>query len=167
MKKKIFIVAILALVIAASGCTSDQAPPANKTYSANSLSFTYPGIWEELDKTGYQSVLGNKGEIMVVVGDGASSGFGIAKLNSTKNTTLNDLVADYNSTLKDNGTKYVSGKSVIVAGVKGYEMTVTASGNYVTVILFIKNSIGYLVVFESSDSDQQVLDGIMKSLKIP
>ncbi len=166
MKKLIFILVILALVIAVSGCTNNQAPPANKTYSANGLSFTYPGIWEELDKTTYQNVLGDKGEIGVVVGDGASSGFGIAKLNSTKNTTLNDLVADYNSSLKNNGTKYVSGKSISVAGVKGYEMTVTASENYVTIILFIKNDIDYLAVFESSDSNQQRLDWIINSLKI-
>ncbi len=53
MKKKIFILVILALVIVVSGCTSNQAPSANKIYSAKGLSFTYPEIWEELDKTAY------------------------------------------------------------------------------------------------------------------
>jgi hypothetical protein len=168
MKKWIFILTVLALIIAVSGCTTSQPAPANKTYSANGLSFIYPGTWSELDKTAYQSALDDKGEMLAMVGDGSNSAFGIVKLNKLKNqtdVTLNELVAYYNSTLKNNGTEYVSEGFVTVDRVKGYEITVKASENYLVGVLFIKNSIGYLAVFESSDNDQEMFNKIISSVK--
>lgn len=169
MKKWILVLAILAIVVTVSGCTNNQTAPANKTYSANGLSFIYPGSWSELDKTAYQSALDGKGELLAVVGDGSNSAFGIARLSKMKNqtnVTLNNLVAYHNSTLKNNGTEYVSEEPVTVDGAKGYEITVKASGNYFSSVLFIKNSTGYLAVFESLDNDQQTLDQILSSLKV-
>ena len=168
MKKWILTLAILALIVTISGCTSNQTTPANKTYSASGLSFSYPGDWSELDKTAYQSVLDGKSELLAVVGDGSNSTFGIAqlKMKNQKYVSLNDLVANYNSTLKNNGTKYVSEGPVTVDGVKGYNITVKASGNYFSSVLFIKNSTGYLAAFESSDNDQLTFNQIIGSLKI-
>ena len=169
MKKWIFILIILALIIAVSGCTTNQSSPVNKTYSLNGLSFIYPGDWSELDKTIYQSALDDKGELLAVVGDGSNSAFGIARINNVKNqtnVTLNNLVVYYNSTLKNNGTEYVSEGSVTVDGIKGYEITVKASKNYLSSVLFIKNGTGYLAVFESSDNDQQMFNQIISSLKV-
>ena len=168
MKKWIFILVIIALVIAVSGCTNSQQAPDNKTYSLNGLSFVYPGYWSELDKTAYQSALDDKGELLVVLGDGSST-FGIARLNKVKNqtnVTLKDLIMYYNATLNANGTKYVSEGPVTVDGVKGYKMTVKASENYLSGVLFIKNSTGYLAVFESSDGDQKTFNQVLNSLKI-
>jgi hypothetical protein len=168
MKKWIFILTILALIVAVSGCTSSQQAPANKTYSINGLSFIYPGYWSELDKTTYQSVLDDKGELLAVVGDG-STVFGIVRLNKMKNqtnVTLDKLVMYYNSTLKNNGTEYVSEGPVIVDGTKGYDITVKSSGSYFSVVLFIKNNTDYLAVFESSDNDQQTFNQIISSLKV-
>ncbi len=168
MKKWIFILAILALVIAVSGCTNTDSAPANKTYSANGLSFIYPGYWSELDKTAYQSVLEDKGELLTVMGDGSST-FGIARLNKMKNqtnNTLDSLIGYYNATLNANGTEYVSEGHVTVDGVSGYKMTVKASENYLSGVLFIKSSTAYLVVFESSDNNQKTLNQILNSLKI-
>ena len=169
MKKWILIMVVLVMVVIISGCTTNQTQPANNTYSANGLSFIYPGNWEEMDKTTYQSILGDKGELLVLVGDGAVDAFGIAKLNSIagQNATLSDLVMNYNSTLKSNGTEYVSEKYMTVDGVKGYEITVKGSENYFSSVLFIKNNTSYLVVFESSDNDQQTFDWIINSLKMP
>jgi len=168
MKKWMFVLAILALVIAVSGCTTSQQAPANKTYSVNGLSFVYPGTWIELDKTAYQSALDDKGEILAVVGDGSTM-FGVARLNKIKNqtdVTLNSLILYYNATLNANGTKYVSEGPVTVDGVKGYKMTVKASENYLSGALFIKNSTSYLAVFESSKNDQKTFNHILNSLKV-
>ena len=168
MKKWIFILVIIALVIAVSGCTNSQQAPDNKTYSLNGLSFVYPGYWSELDKTAYQSALDDKGELLVVLGDGSST-FDIARLNKVKNqtnVTLKDLIMYYNATLNANGTKYVSEGPVTVDGVKGYKMTVKASENYLSGVLFIKNSTGYLAVFESADGDQKTFNQVLNSLKI-
>jgi hypothetical protein len=169
MKKWIFVLAVLALIIAVSGCTTSQQVPANKTYSVSGLSFIYSGTWSDLDKTAYQSVLNDKGEILAVVGDG-STVFGVARLNKIKNQTditLNSLILYYNATLNANGTKYVSEGPVTVDGVKGYKMTVKASENYLSGVLFIKNHTAYLAVFESSDNDQKIFNQILNSLKIP
>jgi hypothetical protein len=169
MKKWIFIVTILALVIAVSGCTNSQQALDNKTYSLNGLSFVYPGSWSGLDKTAYQSAWDGKGELLVVLGDGSST-FGIAKLNKVKNqtnVTLNGLILYYNATLNANGTKYVSEGPVTVDGVKGYKMTVKASENYLSGVLFVKNSTGYLAVFESADNDQKTFNQVLNSLKVP
>ena len=168
MKKWIFVLVILALIIAVSGCTTSQQASINKTYSVNGLSFTYPGTWSELDKTAYQSVLDDKGEILTVVGDGSTM-FGVARLNKIKNQTditLNSLILYYNATLNVNGTKYVSEGLVAVNGVKGYKITVKASENYLSGVLFIKNSTAYLAVFESSDNDQKTFNQILNSLKV-
>ncbi len=168
MKKWIFILTVLALIISVSGCTTSQQAPANKTYSENGLSFIYPGTWSELDKTAYQSALDDKGEILAAVGDGSTI-FGVARLNKIKNqtdVTLNSLVIYYNATLNVNGTKYVSEGPVTVDGVKGYEITVKASENYLSGVLFIKNRTTYLAVFESSDNNQKTLNQILNSLKV-
>ena len=51
MKKYAFVIAILALVIFASGCTTNQNQTSNqftvptKTYSANGIFFNYPDSW--------------------------------------------------------------------------------------------------------------------------
>ena len=165
MKKWIFILLSLALIISISGCTTSQAPPVNKTYSANGLSFVYPGNWSELDKTTYQSALGNKGELLAVVGDGSNYTFGVARLNRVeKDVSLGSIVKYYNSTL--NGTEYVSGGSAVVNGVGGYEITVKASEKYLSGLLFLKNSTTYLAVFESSDNDQKLFNRILTTLKV-
>jgi len=169
MKKWISMLAILIMVVTISGCTTNQTQPANKTYSASGLSFTYPENWEELDKTSYQSVLGNKGELMVLVGDGAGNAFGIAKLRNigSQKPTLNYLVMNYNSTLKSNGTEYVSERYLTVDSANGYEITVKSSSNYYSALVFVKNDTGYLAVFQSTGNDQQTFDNIISSLKVP
>lgn len=168
MKKWIFMLLVLALIIAVSGCTTNQPVPANKTYSVNGLSFICPGDWSELDKTAYQSALNDKGELLAVVGDGSTI-FGVVRLNKIKNqtdVTLDSLVIYYNATLNANGTKYVSEGPVTVDGVKGYEITVKALENYLSGVFFIKNGTNYLIAFESSDNDQKTLDQIISSLKV-
>ena len=95
MRKWISIIIVLAVIVLISGCASKQSLDSTKNYSANGLSFTYPGNWSELDTTSYQSVLGDRGQLLVLVGDGSNSAFGVAKLNNEKNQTLENLVITY------------------------------------------------------------------------
>jgi len=164
MKKWISIITILVVIVLISGCASKQSLPNTKNYSANGLSFTYPGNWSEMDTTFYQSILGDKGQLLVLVGDGSNSAFGIAKLNTEKNQTLKDLVITYKLSLKSNGTEFISEEPITIDAVKGHEITVKASGNYFSSILFIKNNSSYLVGFESQNNDQQTFNQIIKSL---
>lgn len=163
MRKIILLVLILFITVAISGCTSKQTPQA-KNYSANGLSFTYPGNWEEMDISFYQNILGDKGEALVLVGDESNSAFGIARIKE-KNQTLNDLLKTYNSTLNID-IQYISEEPITVDNVKRDKMMVKAFENYFTGILFEKNGITYLIISRSPNNDQQVFDQIIKSLKI-
>ena len=72
MKRLVFVLFILVVVVAASGCTS-QNTSSNKTYSANGVSFTYPGNWTEQNMTTYQTQFGFTGTVLAVVGDGSNN----------------------------------------------------------------------------------------------
>jgi len=76
------------------------------------------------------------------------------------------LAVYYNSKLKNNGTEYISEGPVTVDGIKGYEITVKASENYLSSVLFIKNGTGYLTFFEYSNNNQKILNQIISSLKV-
>jgi hypothetical protein len=167
MRKLVLILAILVITVAFSGCTSNQTPPNNKTYSTNGLSFSYPGNWEEMDKTPYQNFLGDNGELLVLVGNEADSAFGIAKINRKNQiNTLDDLIAFYNSTLKNNSAEYISEGPMTIDGVQAYEITVNSPQGYLLSVLFIKNNTCYLAAFRSPDNNQQTFDQILNSLKI-
>ena len=165
MRKWISIITILVVIVLISGCAS-KSMPNTKNYSENGLSFTYPGNWSELDTTSYQSVLGDRGQLLVLVGDGSNSAFGVAKLNNEKNQTLENLVITYKLSLKSNGTEFISEGPITIDAVKGHEITVKASGNYFSSILFFKNNSSYLVGFESQNDDQQIFNQIIKSLNV-
>ena len=52
MKKYLFLIVLLVLVVMASGCISNQNQTnqsSNKTYSANGISFQYPDTWNLTD----------------------------------------------------------------------------------------------------------------------
>ncbi|CEL23772.1 hypothetical protein [Methanobacterium formicicum] len=45
MKRLIYILTVVLLVVMASGCTTSDEWASNKTYSGNGVTFTYPGTW--------------------------------------------------------------------------------------------------------------------------
>ena len=66
MKKYfLFVVAIVAIVVMASGCTSQTGnnSTATKTYSANGISFNYPSNWDIVNDTS------NGNESVIALGD--------------------------------------------------------------------------------------------------
>jgi hypothetical protein len=158
---------LLVVAVAASGCTSQNA--SNKTYSANGVSFVYPGNWSEQNSTSLETQLGSSADVLAVVGDGSSYKFGFSKLNIGSNqrvATLSEWASSYNSTMKSKGNTFVSGKTSTVDGVKAIQITMLASGTYVTDIFFVKNGTGYLGVYASPTNDTEIFDQIMQSLKV-
>ncbi|MEN6292356.1 MAG: hypothetical protein ABFD07_10145 [Methanobacterium sp.] len=75
----ILILAILTLAVMASGCTDNQS--ANKKYSSNEISFTYPGNWSETSISDIQNTVGNTTNVTVVVGEGNDREFALGKVN--------------------------------------------------------------------------------------
>lgn len=170
LKKLVLIIIILVLIVAASGCTSDNTS-SNKTYSANGITFVYPGSWSEQNSTTLQSQVGSIGKVVAVVGDGSKSMFGIAKVNIGSNeriASLNEWASSYNSTMKNQGVTYISEKTITVDGVDATMMTMKDpdSGTYITDVFFIKNGTAYLAVYASTNSDQQTFEQLLKNLHI-
>lgn len=168
--RRMFIVPILlVLIVAASGCTSQQNSNLNKTYSSNGVSFTYPSNWTVQNTSSLQNQMGNTGEVLAVVGDGDTNKFGFAKLKISSNqrvASLNEWAANYNKTMKNQGSTYVSEKKLTVDGVDAYQITMQDSGSYVTDVFFVKEGKGYLAVHASPNNDQQTLDMLMNNLKV-
>jgi hypothetical protein len=160
------LIGILVLVVAASGCTSQST--SNKTYSANGVSFTYPGAWSELNSTDLQKSL-SASTVLGLVGNNTNE-FYVAKVNVGSNQVVSSIsqwASGYNSTIKSNGWTFVSGKSLTVDGVPAYQITAqTNSSYYGTDVFFVKNSAPYLAVYVSPSNDQQTLENILNSLKI-
>ena len=170
MKRIFLIIIMLVLVVAASGCTSENSS-SNKTYSANSVTFVYPGSWSEQNSTTLQSQVGSIGSVIAVVGDGSKSMFGIAKINvgsDERIASLNEWASSYNNTMKNRGVSYVSEKTLTVDGVDAMSMTLkeSDSGSYVTDIFFVKNGTAYFAVYASTINDQQAIEQILKNLHI-
>ena len=169
MKRLFFVLIMLILVVAASGCTSQQSTSSNKTYSANGVSFTYPGNWTEQNLTSLQSQVGSSADVLGVVGDGSGNKFGVIRLNLGSNqrvATLNEWASNYNSSMKEQGSTYISEKSLTVDGVKAYEITLLGNNSYVSGIFFVKNGTGYVLTHASPNNDQKTLEMLMKNLTV-
>ncbi len=173
MKKYfLFVVAIVAIVVMASGCTSQTGnnTTATKTYSANGMSFNYPSSWAILNETS------NENGTVVALGDAdiqknntvKGNGVTIIKVPENANSTA-DL-----STLKTqfaglNGTN----STETIAGVTANATTITTKINNATAqikfIYFVKNNFIYLIQYATLSSDfqtqQQLFDTITKSFQ--
>jgi hypothetical protein len=157
---------MLVLIVLASGCTSQQNT--SKTYSANGVTFNYPGSWSEVNSSSVQSQVGSLGAVLATVGN-SDSGFTIAKLNVGSNqilVSLNEWASTYNNSQKSQGNTYVSENSTTVDGVNAYYITFKSNGTYFTDVAIIKNSNGYIATYVAPNNEQQDLQLILNSLKI-
>jgi len=172
MKKYfLFVVAIVAIVVMASGCTSQTGnnSTATKTYSANGISFNYPSSWAILNETS------NENATIVAIGDANSTqnntttGSGVVIYKLKTNNSASDL-SNLSKTIRSlNGTM----NTASIAGLTANETTYNETGNNVTaqikVIYFAKNNNIYLIQYVTYASDfqtqQQLFDTITKSFQ--
>ena len=170
MKKYIFVViAIVALVVAASGCTSQNGNGNNststKTYSNNSITFNYPASWELISENSSEN------GTVIAIGDAdiqknnttTGNGVVIFKLPNNANNT-----ADLN-TLKTqvaalNGTN----STITIAGVTANVTTISTKVNNATAQIkfvdFQKNNFLYLIQYATISSDFQTQSGLFDTI---
>lgn len=179
MKKVyIFIIALLALVIFASGCTSQNTTQTNQStgsYSVNGVSFNYPVDWIIISQTGgnnsiisisdpqYQQSNATKGDRVDIVKQPKRANL---TYQSVQNSILNSTNITYNAT---NGT-------VNIAGLSGNLTTFTgtdSSGNQtqVKLIYFDKNNLTYILSFVvgggvNIQDQQKYFDVIINSFQV-
>lgn len=176
MKKYIFVViAIVALVVAASGCTSQNGTTNNttstKTYSNNNISFSYPANWDLISEN--SSANGT----VIAVGDAdiqknnttTGNGVVIFKLPNNANNT-----ADLNTLKTQVATLNGTNTTITIAGVTANETTFNTTADNVTgqikLIDFTKDNYLYFIQYTTLSSDFQaksgLFDTITKSLKV-
>lgn len=166
MKKYIFVViAIVALVVAASGCTSQNGTGNNsttaKTYSNNSINFSYPENWDIIGENSSANIT------VVAVGDAdfqkdnttTGNGVVIYRLpNNSSNTAEVNTIKSQAATL--NGTN----STITIAGVTANETTVNVSSDNITgqikLIDFTKNNYLYFIQYTTLSSDFQTQGGL-------
>jgi hypothetical protein len=164
MKRLIYILAVVLLVVMASGCTSDQWA-SNKTYSGNGITFQYPGSWNENVTKNIVTPAGSSG--FVVVGDDNEE-FKIGTISvtgfdaSSVQETLNAAVQQFQS------QGYGSSKSVPVDGTTATMITSTskdADGYYNSLAFWVKNNNLYYAAYLSNTNDTTTMTRILSSLK--
>ena len=162
------ILAILIFIVFASGCIDET--PANKTYSADGISFQYPGNWTELNKTKYQEYdLGNNSEAIFVLGNNQTR-LTFGKVVPGQGQVLNTLpgwAQTVKSKLSSRGFQFLSEKNLTLAGVDAYQLKfMSTDGDYYTSIAFIKNNTGYIMVYISIYNETGTLNNILNSFQM-
>ncbi len=167
MKKYfLFVVAIVAIVVMASGCTSQTGnnSTATKTYSANGISFNYPSSWAIINETT------NENGTLIALGDAnfkennSTSGNGVVLYKLKTNNPSSDFANITKSIANLNGTK----DTVSIAGVTANETTFNDSVNNVTaqvkIIYFTKNNYIYILQYLTIASDFQTQQGLFDTI---
>jgi hypothetical protein len=164
MKRLIYILAVVLVVVMASGCTSDEWA-SNKTYSGNGITFQYPGTWSEnATKTvtvpsGSQSIAAvGSSDQAFAIGSITASGLDTASIQSV----LNQLIQEYQT------QGYGASKSITVDGSTATMVTTTSkdsSGYYTTIAFWVKNNSLYYAAYVSSTNSTQNMEKILGSLK--
>lgn len=163
MREILIIIAILGIIVCASGCTDSTQE--NKTYSGNGVSFTYPGNWDLLDSTDTQTSVGNMGTVIVVVGVENQDMFGLFTVNIGENQRL-ATPSEWLSTMKKSiGSNYVSDKTITVDGEKGVQLTAQDSdGNNMYYAFWNKNGEGYMALLVTETESQDLFDSIISTI---
>jgi hypothetical protein len=168
MKKYIFVViAIVALVVAASGCTSQNGnnttsnSTSANTYSNNNISFSYPSSWSLISENSSEN------GTVVAVGDDdiqknnttTGNGAVIFKLPSNENNT-----SDLNTLKSEVATLNGTNSTVTIAGVTANETTFNTTSDNITgqirLIDFTKNNYLYFIQYTTLSSDFQTQSGL-------
>ncbi|BDZ70270.1 PsbP-related protein [Methanobacterium petrolearium] len=165
MKKLIYILAILSLVVMASGCTSSDQWASNKTYSGNGITFQYPGTWS-VNETEAVSTPSGSSAIAAVGND--DEGFAIGSIAATGLDTetvqqaMNQMVEEYQS------QGYGTAKTITVEGVDASMVTsedADSSGLYTTVAFWVKDDKMYYAVYASKTTGTETMEKILSTLK--
>jgi hypothetical protein len=173
MKKYfLFIIAIVALVVMASGCVSQTGSnsTATKTYSANGISFNYPSSWSLTNQTT------NGNSTVVALGDSSFmnntlKGNGVIIVKTPQNSNSNKNMTNAKSQLaKLNGTKSTQTIAGVTANVTTFNTKIGNETLLIKSINFEKNNFNYQIQFASISTDikseEQMINTVINSLKV-
>lgn len=179
MKKyAIFVIAILAIIVLAFGCTDNPLTVSTKIYSFNGISFNYPESWEEIKNIKTANAIVDYGDPNSV--DAATGSVNtlvlIQKVPLPAGHTLKQSYdATYAQYAASNSShQQISDKTINVNGQTAYEKTHKISAGGVTkqerVVWLEKNGIIYVILCgtlpDTFNAQQANFDAIINSFKI-
>lgn len=174
MKKYIFLLTVLLLVVMASGCTSDQSIP-TKNISVSGMSFMYPDTWNVTSQVGsnatqiavtnqeFISSDGSKGSIVLIL---KVSNASASNMTETRNEFANQARSGKNFT---NNTINIASANASDMSYIGNDTQGNTS--YARLIDFTKNNTLYLLMFATGggsdiEAAKPYFDVIVKSFKV-
>ncbi|HMK54044.1 MAG TPA: hypothetical protein VK444_04600 [Methanobacteriaceae archaeon] len=163
MKRLIYILAIVSLVVAASGCTGD-AWSSNKTYSGSGVTFVYPGTWSE-----NSTLVSNPSGASNVVAVGTQNeafAFGNINVTGLSDSLIQQVLTEVVNQYK--AQNFTSVKSINVDGTTATMLTTSSadsSGLYSSIAFWGKNSKIHFAAYVSKTNDTQNFEKILGTLK--
>lgn len=189
MKKLIYILIVLIVVVTVSGCSN--TPQA--TYTGNGFTFNYPANWNDTTISpqapfgaNYTQLYNRTEDFLVMVanfGTGDYQSFIVLQKNDAKAATsfLGSLYfegdnpqawASNQKALLLNSTtipqEFISEKQTTVDGIPAYQITFKDSMTNIfrTYVYFTRGNAGYCLIYEKRNTDDQAtLENILKSFK--
>ncbi len=165
MKRLIYILAVVSLVVMASGCTSDQWA-SNKTYSVGGLTFQYPGTWSE-NSTEFMSNPSGATGIAAVGTDDEGFAVGSVSTSILSESDLQQVISQMIQTYKNQG--FTTEKNITVDGVSATLLSTPnklSEGYYASIAFWTKTNKLYFAIYGSkTSSDTTSMERILGSLK--
>lgn len=164
MKRLIYILLVVGLVVMVSGCTSDQWA-SNTTFTGNGISFSYPSSWSANATKDLTTPSGSSSIAAVGTSD---EGFAVGSISASGldsasiQNVINSLVQQYQT------QGYGSVKSVTVDGATASMVTsnnADSQGMYTSIAFWTKNNNLYYAVYVSKSQSTQNMERILGSLK--
>jgi hypothetical protein len=181
MKKyAILVMAVLAIVVFASGCIDDntnttssqstQPSIPTKLFSTSGVSFNYPESWKQYSAD--ELTFDIEGSAKIIGGVGTSDGDALASVQQipTQGYSLDEFESSMEQLIKQSGT-LISSQSITTNGKNGFEVIYTLkSGKKERINGYSDGTNFYLLTMSTSesnyDSQDQNFDVISESFKI-
>jgi hypothetical protein len=178
MKKYLFVVAILVMIVAASGCTfnsgNDTSSVTTKNYNANGISFDYPDMWNltAQNATGIDAAMVTLSDTDFNKTNGTSGNYAVILKVPKGTLNIGDLKTQLLSSAKQVGGTGTD-SSVTIDGVTANKTTYTAKNGtdqaQVQIISYEKNSSIIMLMYITAKLDpaaqQKYFDVITNSFK--
>jgi sortase A len=167
----IFAIALVAIVVFVSGCTSQTSIP-TKTYSAGGMSFDYPDSWNLTSSLNGNSTVITLSDPEFTNNNGTSGDAAIIlRVPKTNNVTLDSLKDSLLTNLKQtsNGTSTTRTVNGINANETTYNAQTANATAEIKIIDFEKNNFIYLIMLatinKNATSEQKYYDVVINSFK--
>lgn len=166
-------VAVLVVVIFASGCTSQQNQTSTKTYAAGGMSFEYPESWNVTSKISANDSVVTLSDATFDRTNGTQGDAAIllrtVKTNNVTSESLKEGILKNLKQTNGNGTSTTLNVGSVTANETTYNTTISNTTAQIKIVNFESNNFLYIIMFatinQDAQSQQSYYNTIIKSFK--